>query len=43
MKMTVFWDVASCRLVGNRPTFQKCLMHPSSGDDRPDDGGRKHI
>jgi hypothetical protein len=30
MEMTVFCDVAPCRLVKNTPTFQGCLLPPSS-------------
>jgi hypothetical protein len=30
IKMTVFWVVVPCRLVRNWPTFQRCLLPPSS-------------
>jgi hypothetical protein len=36
MKMTVSRDLAPYTLVQNWPTFQRC-------DDRPDDGGSKHL
>jgi hypothetical protein len=41
MKLIVFWDVAPDSLVENLPTFQRCLLPPSS--HRPDDGGRKDL
>jgi hypothetical protein len=31
MKMTVFWDVASCSQVRRLPMFQRRLLPPSSG------------
>jgi hypothetical protein len=43
MKFRVFWDVAPCSLVGVDPRFTNayCLHH--EGDDRPGDGGSKHL
>jgi hypothetical protein len=31
MKIAVFWDVAPCSLAEVLPTFQRCLLSPSSG------------
>jgi hypothetical protein len=42
MKMTVFWDVAPCRLVEVYQRFRgaRCFHH--EGNDHPDDGHIKH-
>jgi hypothetical protein len=39
LKMAVFWVVASCSLVEFKGSC--CLLH--QGDNRPDDGGSKHL
>jgi hypothetical protein len=31
IKMKVFWNIAPCSLVGFRPTFQRCVLPPLSG------------
>jgi hypothetical protein len=43
LKMTVFWDVASCSLIELNRSFRSayCLHH--QGDDGPDDGGGNHL
>jgi hypothetical protein len=31
MKVPAFWSMAPCSLVLSRPTFQRCVLSPSSG------------
>jgi hypothetical protein len=45
MKMTVFWDVKSCFLVGSDRRFRRtyCINYESDGSLRPDDGSNKYL
>jgi hypothetical protein len=43
MKITVFWDVASCSLVEIDRRFIDAYCHLNQGHDHPDDGGIKNL
>jgi hypothetical protein len=43
LKMTVFWDVAPCRLVEVYRRFRGAYCFHHRGNHRPDDGGCKNL
>jgi hypothetical protein len=43
IKMAAFWGIALCSLVETGRPLRGVYSLQHQGDDRPDDGGKKHI